>query len=101
MMAEILAARYAPLVLPQPMNSLPTTYYLKYMPHFTGEGDVTAEEHLSYFYRFVEIQSIENEYVWMRVFVQSLDGDTRDWFKDLPPRSVDEIVSLDDSFFRH
>jgi hypothetical protein len=41
-MAEILAARYAPLVLPQPMNTLPTTKYLKYMPQFTGEGDVTA-----------------------------------------------------------
>ena len=69
MMVEILAARYAPLVLPQPMNSLPTTYYLKYMPHFTGEGDVTAEEHLSSVYRFAEIQAIKNEDVWMRVFV--------------------------------
>jgi hypothetical protein len=45
-MDEILAARYAPLVLPQPMNSLPTTYYLKYMPQFIGEGDITAKEHL-------------------------------------------------------
>jgi hypothetical protein len=37
----------------------------------------------------------------MRVFVQSLDGDVRDWFKDLPPGSVDGIVALDDSFLRH
>jgi hypothetical protein len=43
-----------------------------------GEGDMTAEEHLASFYRFVEIQVIENEDVWMRVFVQSLDGDARD-----------------------
>jgi hypothetical protein len=101
MMAEILAARYAPLVLPQPMNALPATEYLKYMPQFTREGDMTAEEHLSSFYRFAEIQAIENEDVWMRVFVQSLDGDARDWFKDFPPRSVDEIDALDDSFLRH
>jgi hypothetical protein len=100
-MAEILAARYAPLVLPQPMNALPATDYLKYMPQFTGEGDMTAEEHLSSFYRFAEIQAIENEDVWMRVFVQSLDGDARDWFKDLPPRSIDGIDALDDSFLRH
>jgi ribonuclease HI len=100
-MAEILAARYAPLVLPQPMNALPATDYLKYMPQFTGEGDVTAEEHLASFYRFAEIQVIENEDVWMRVFVQSLDGDARDWFKDLPPRSIDGIAALDDSFLRH
>jgi hypothetical protein len=85
MMDEILAARYAPLFLPQPMNALPTTDYLKYMPQFTGEGDVTAKEHLSTFYRFAEIQAIENEDVWMRVFLQSLDGDARDWFKDCLP----------------
>jgi hypothetical protein len=100
-MDEILAARYTPLVLPQPMNALPTTNYLKYMPQFTGEGDATAEEHLASFYRFAEIQVIKNEDVWMRVFVQRLDGDARDWFKDLPPRSIDEIASLDDSFLRH
>jgi hypothetical protein len=62
---------------------------------------VTAEEHLASFYRFAEIQVIENEDVWMRVFVQSLDGDARDWLKDLPPRSIDEIAALDDSFLRH
>jgi ribonuclease HI len=100
-MAEILAARYAPLVLPQPMNSLPAMDYLKCMPQFIGEGDVTAEEHLASFYRFAEIQAIENEDVWMRVFVQSLDGDARDWFKDLPPRSIDGIATLDDSFLRN
>jgi hypothetical protein len=62
---------------------------------------VTAEEHLASFYRFAEIQAIKNEDVWMRVFVQSLDGDAKDWFKDLPPRSVDGIAALDDSFLRH
>jgi hypothetical protein len=55
MMAEILACRYAPLVLPQPMNSLLAMEYLKYMTQFTGEGDLTAEEHLASFYRFTKI----------------------------------------------
>jgi hypothetical protein len=68
-MAEILDARYGPLVLPQPMNALQATYYLKRMPQFTEEGDVTVEEHLASFYRFAEIQAIENEDVWMRFFV--------------------------------
>jgi hypothetical protein len=36
-MDAIVAARYAPLVLPQPMNALPAGDYLKYMPKFTGE----------------------------------------------------------------
>jgi hypothetical protein len=45
-MDAIVAARYAPLVLPQSMNSLPTGDYLKYMPKFTREEDITVEEHL-------------------------------------------------------
>jgi hypothetical protein len=36
-MDAIVAARYAPLVLPQPMNDLPPGDYLKYMPKFIGE----------------------------------------------------------------
>jgi hypothetical protein len=68
-MVEILTTRYDPLVLPQPMSFLPTTDYLKCMPQFTGEGDVTAEEHLASFYRFAKIQAIENEDVWMQFFL--------------------------------
>jgi hypothetical protein len=48
-MDGIMAARYAPLVLPQPMNGIPTRDYLKYMPKFTGEEDITVEEHLAAF----------------------------------------------------
>jgi hypothetical protein len=41
-MDAIVAARYAPLVLPHPMNPLPAGDYLKYMPKFTVEGDIIA-----------------------------------------------------------
>jgi hypothetical protein len=41
-MDSIVAARYAPLILPQPMNALPTGDYLKYMPKFTEEEDITS-----------------------------------------------------------
>jgi hypothetical protein len=60
-MDAIVAARYAPLVLPQPMNSLPAGDYLKYMPKFTGEGDITVEEHLVAFYSYADNLNIENE----------------------------------------
>jgi hypothetical protein len=100
-MDAIVAARYAPLVLPQPMNALPVGDYLKYMPKFTGEEDITAEEHLSTFYSYADNLNIENEDVWMRVFVQSLDGEARKWFRGLTPGSIDGIEALDDSFLRH
>jgi hypothetical protein len=99
-MDSIVVARYAPLVLPQPMNSLPTGDYLKYMPKFTGEEDITAEEHLAAFYSYADNLNIENEDVWMRVFVQSLNGEVRKWFRGLTPGSIFGIEALDDVFLR-
>jgi hypothetical protein len=99
-MDAIVAARYAPLILPHPMNPLPAGDYLKYMPKFSGEGDITVEEHLAVFYSYADNLNIENEDVWMRVFVQSLDGEVRKWFRGLAPRSIAGIEALDNVFLR-
>jgi hypothetical protein len=99
-MDAIVAARYAPLILPHPMNPLPAGDYLKYMPKFTGEGDITAEEHLAAFYSYADNLNIENEDVWMRVFIQSLDGEVRKWFRGLAPGSIAGIEALDSAFLR-
>ena len=45
MMDQMVASRYAPLVLPQTLNSLPGGDYYKYLPRFNGQGEITAEEH--------------------------------------------------------
>jgi hypothetical protein len=99
-MDAIVAARYAPLILPHPMNPLPAGDYLKYIPKFTGEGDITAEENLAAFYSYADNLNIENEDVWMRVFFQSLDGEVRKWFRGLAPRSIVGIEALDNAFLR-
>ena len=99
-MDAIVAAKYSPLVLPHPMNPLPAGDYLKYMPKFTGEGDITVEEHLATFYSYADNLNIENEDVWLRVFVQSLDGEVRKWFRGLAPGSIAGIEALDNSFLR-
>jgi hypothetical protein len=99
-MDAIVATRYAPLVLPQLMNALPAGDYLKYMPKFTGEEDITAEEHLVAFYSYADNLNIEHEDVWMRVFVQSLDGEARKWFRGLTLGSIAGIEALDDVFLR-
>jgi hypothetical protein len=82
------------------MNSLPVRDYLKYMPKFTGEEDIIAEQHLSAFYSYANNLNFENEDVWMRVFVQSLDGEARKWFRGLTLGSIPRIETLDDSFLR-
>ena len=44
-MDQMVAARYAPLVLPHPLNALPGGDYQKYLPRFNGQGETIAEEH--------------------------------------------------------
>ncbi len=53
---------------------MPTGEHQKYMPKFTGTEGVTSEEHLESFYSYVDNLDISEVDVWMRVFVQSLDG---------------------------
>lgn len=82
-MEIIIAVRYGPLILPTPLNAMPTREYQKYMPKFTGTEGVSAEEHLESFYSYVDNLDISEDDVWMTVFVQSLDGEARKWFREL------------------
>ena len=56
------------------------------MPKFTGTEGVTTEEHLESFYSYADNLEINEDDVWMRVFVQSLDGEARKWFRELTPQ---------------
>jgi hypothetical protein len=100
-MEQILANRYAPLVLPNPLSAMPTGDYQNYMPKFTGAGEYTVEEHIEAFYAYAENINILEEDVWTRVFVQSLDGQARKWFKELPANSITGIEQLDEVFLKH
>jgi hypothetical protein len=99
-MEAIIASRYAPLLLPQPLNALLADAYLKQLPKFTGEGDIAVEEHLEASYSFIDDHVIMHAYVWMRIFIHSLEGKDRKWFRALPPGSIDGIKALDNSFLR-
>jgi hypothetical protein len=57
------ATRYAPLVLPVPLHDLPENY-MKKLPKFIGEGDLTAAEHINFFDQFANILGLEHEDVY-------------------------------------
>ena len=59
MMDRMVVARYAPLVLPQPLNALPGGDYQKYFPRFNGKGGTTTEEHWDSFLSYVDNQNIK------------------------------------------
>ena len=81
--------RYAPLNLPQPMNAMPQEY-LKLLSRFIGEDEVIAEQHLPLFCTFAENLNVEHLDVMMRLFVKSLSGEARKWFKGLPNDSIND-----------
>ena len=82
-----LTDRYAPLNLQHQMNAM-TQQYLKLLPHFTGEDEVTEKQHLPLFYACTENLNVEHLDVVMRLFVQPLSGEARKWFKGLPNDSI-------------
>jgi hypothetical protein len=94
------ASRYAPLVFPNNIHPLPTNYYMKYLPRFDNEGETTLEEHLTYFYSFTDNFQVYYDDVWMRLFVQSLYGEVRKWFRNLRDNFITTITDLDVTFLR-
>lgn len=100
-MERIIASRYGPPVLLVLFNAMPAGEYQKYMPKFTGTDGVTAEEHLESFFSYANNLDISENDVWMRVFVHSLDGEARKWFRELTPRYITDIEALDDAFLKH
>ena len=70
------------------------------MPKFTGIEGITAEEHLEVFYSYADNLDISENDVWMRVFVESLDGESRKWFRELPQRFITDIEALDEAFLK-
>jgi hypothetical protein len=93
------AARYAPLVLPVPLHDLPENY-MKSLPKFTGEGDLTAQEHINFFDQFADILGIEHEDVYSRLLVQTFEGQVRTWFRALAAGSVRSYEELENAFIR-
>ena len=100
MMDRMVVARYAPLVLPQPLNALPGGDYQKYLPMFNGKGETIAKEYWDSFLSYADNYNIKAKDVWMRMFIQSLDGAVRRWFRELPTHSITIIEELQDLFMR-
>jgi hypothetical protein len=93
------AARYDPLVLPVPLHDLPENY-MKSLPKFTGEGDLTAQEHINFFDQFADILGIEHEDVYSRLLVQTFEGQVRTWFRSLAAGSLRSYEELESEFIR-
>lgn len=56
----------------------------KRLPKFDGNNAISCEDHLRSFLDMMSDYEVEAEDVIMKLFVQSLIEDAREWFKRLP-----------------
>jgi hypothetical protein len=61
------ACRYAPLILSVPLHDLPENY-MKNLPKFTREGDLTAAKNINFFDQFMDILGLKHEDVYSQLF---------------------------------
>ena len=55
---------------------------------YDGEGNVTAKYHVENFDDFIDLEEVDYEDVKMRLFAQSLSGEAKKWYEDLPAGSI-------------
>lgn len=56
------------------------------------------EDHLAFFLNFADNMNVEEEDVYMKLFVYPLDGEVHTWFRQLPIGCITSCVLLDDTF---
>ncbi|HEX4849980.1 MAG TPA: hypothetical protein VFV08_04190, partial [Puia sp.] len=58
------------------------------VPKFLGNNTVSGEDHLKAFQNVMDNFEVEHEDVFMKSFMQSLIDEAREWYKNLPDRSI-------------
>lgn len=79
--------QYAPLQLPANPGAMPQDYQRK-ITYFDGNVTYTAQRHTRKMMEYFENYEIDDDHVRMKVFVQSLTGDVRTWFRALPANTI-------------
>ena len=92
-----MAARFAPLRLPDVLHDLLLNYSQR-ISLFDGEGDITAKQHVAKFEDFIDLEEVDFPDVKMRLFAQSLSGEAKKWFKDLPNGSIVNFQAFQNAF---
>jgi hypothetical protein len=104
-MEAILARRFAPfnfLVVPGYPNPVPhIDEWQGRLPKFKEGIDDNPVEHLLEFHELMHHLDIFHEDVLMNMFMYSLEGDAREWYRSLPPSSISSLKEFHATFSNH
>ena len=92
-----MANRYVSLQLPTNLGAMPQDYQTK-ITYFDSTGSHTALQHTKKMQDYFENYEIDDDVVRMSIFVQSLTGDVRPWFRALPANSIGDPEALYQTF---
>lgn len=92
-----MANRYAPLQLAANPGAIPQDYQSK-ITYFDGTGTYTSQQHTKKMTDYFENYEIDADDVRMKIFVQSLTGDVRTWFRALPINTIADPDSFYQTF---
>ena len=95
--SSFILKKYSTLALPQPLNDIPQDS-LERLPRFSKEYNNFAQRHIETLCAFTENVNVEHLDVVLRLFVQSLDGEARKWFKSLADHIVHTWEEMENFF---
>jgi hypothetical protein len=73
---------------------------LNFLPNYYGEKEITIKEKMGYFQDFMENIFLEHDDVFMRIFVQNIEGDVMKWFIGLTHISINTWKFLETTCLR-
>ena len=85
--------------MPYHLNPYPLDFF-EYLPQFSREDHVSAENHLESFHNFIDNFEMVHEDVVLRLFSKYLVGDAALWFKNIEASSIGSRADLYDTFSR-
>jgi hypothetical protein len=104
-MDVILAQRFSPFnfsVVPSFLNVVPTIdEWGDCFPKFREDRDDNPTDHLLEFHEVMYQLGIHHEDVLMKMFMYSLEGEAREWFRSLPPSSISSLKYFHVAFHNH
>jgi hypothetical protein len=103
--AAWIAARFAPLDFTNffgfPNVVLVINEWGDCLPNFREDKDDNPAQHLFEFHKLMHQLDIHHENVLMKLFMFSLGGDARHWYKSLPPSSISSLKEFHTTFHKH
>jgi hypothetical protein len=76
--------------------------YENWLPRFTGNDGVIAEDHMDNFWAFFQLHPISDdvEYLAMKLFSATLHGNARKWYDSLPDANITSMDQLEETFLK-